>query len=70
MIAKKQKQARVHEIYRIPMKGIEDEHLSTIDEDSDGDCSEECKVDADKSYSDEADEKDDGDDDDHVDGRA
>ncbi|KAM0793928.1 hypothetical protein BDR22DRAFT_978147 [Usnea florida] len=50
--------------YRSPMKGIEDEHSNIIDEESDGGCGEECRVDADESHSDE-----DGDDD-HVDGRA
>ena len=51
------------------MKRTEREHLSIVDEDSDGDCREECKVADDESHSNEADENHDGDND-HVDGQA
>ena len=54
--------------YRIPLKGVEDEHLSTVEEDGHDDCNDEYKVDADESDSDEDDENDNGDND-HADGQ-
>ena len=41
---------------RIPLKGVEDEHLGTIDENGDDDCNDEYKVDADEFDSGEDDE--------------